>query len=163
MDVEQHDDGAVSRIAAAIGEPARAAMLCALLDNRARTSTELAMIAGVNPSTASAHLSRLKAECLVRVLVQGKHRYYSLNGANVARALEGLSVIAGGTRPNFVPNTPNRLRAARSCYDHLAGALGVQLFDRWTAMGLIVASAAGRDDDCDLTPKGTRMFESFGI
>src|SRR5471030_1260792 len=135
MDVERFDDGAVSRIAAAIGEPARARMLCALLDNRARTSTELAMIGGVNPSTASAHLSRLKAEHLVRVLVQGKHRYYSLHGADVARALEGLSVLAGGTRANFVPNTPNRLRAARTCYDHLAGALGVQLFDRWVAMG----------------------------
>src|SRR5579862_1449205 len=107
MDVEHFDDAALSRIAGAIGEPARAAMLCALLDNRARTSTELALIAGVNPSTASAHLSRLKTERLVRVVVQGKHRYYSLTSADVARALEGLSVIAGATRPHFVPNTPN--------------------------------------------------------
>ena len=72
MDVERLDEGAVSRIAAAIGEPARARMLYALVDNRARTSTELAILADVSPSTASAHLNRLKAERLVRVLVQGK-------------------------------------------------------------------------------------------
>ena len=160
MDVSELDEGSVSRIAAAIGEPARARMLYALVDNRARTSTELAMIGGVNPSTASTHLSRLKAERLVRVVVQGKHRYYSLAGADVARVLEGLSILAGGTRANFVPNTPNKLRAARTCYDHLAGALGVQLFDRWTAAGLLSVSA---DDSCELTPKGVRTFESLGM
>ena len=159
MDVESFDEGSVSRIAAAIGEPARARMLYALLDNRARTSTELAMIGGVNPSTASVHLSRLKSEQLVRVLVQGKHRYYSLVGADVARVLEGLHVLAGGTRANFVPNTPNKLRAARTCYDHLAGALGVQLYDRWVATGLIAETAAR----CDLTPKGARTFDALGV
>jgi DNA-binding transcriptional ArsR family regulator len=160
MDVSDLDEGSVSRIAAAIGEPARARMLYALLDNRARTSTELAMIGGVNPSTASTHLTRLKAERLVRVVVQGKHRYYSLAGADVARVLEGLNVLAGGTRPNFVPNTPNKLRTARTCYDHLAGALGVQLFDRWTAMGLITVES---DGSCELTAKGAKVFESLGM
>ena len=160
MDVTDLDDGSVSRIAAAIGEPARARMLYALLDNRARTSTELAMTGGVNPSTASTHLNRLKAERLVRMVVQGKHRYYSLAGADVARVLEGLNILAGGTRANFVPNTPNKLRAARTCYDHLAGALGVQLFDRWTAMGLVDVNA---DNSCELTPKGVRAFESLGM
>ncbi len=163
MDVEKLDEGAVSRIAAAIGEPARARMLYALLDNRARTSTELAMLADVSPSTASTHLNRLKAERLVRMLVQGKHRYYSLEGANVAGVLEGLSVLAGGARVEFAPNTPNRLRAARSCYDHLAGTLGVRLYDRFEAMGLIAVDAAGADDSRDLTAKGVRMFETLGI
>ena len=93
MDVKEPDERAASRIAAAIGEPARARMLYALLDDRARTSTELAMLADVSPSTASVHLSRLKTEQLVRVLVQGKHRYYSLAGADVAAVLEGLSVL----------------------------------------------------------------------
>src|ERR1700744_5972447 len=109
-DVENHFDDAASRIAAAIGEPARARMLYCLMDNHARTGTELAVVADVSPSTASVHLNRLKAERLVKVLVQGKHRYYSLQGAEVARVLEGLSVLAGGTRDQFVPNTPNRLR-----------------------------------------------------
>src|ERR1700722_20122222 len=111
-----HADVAVCRIAAAIGEPARARMLYCLMDGRARTSTELAMVAEVSPSTASVHLSRLKTERLVKVLVQGKHRYYSLEGPNVASALESLSVLAGGPRGKFVPTTPSRLRVARTCY-----------------------------------------------
>ena len=77
MAVEDHDAGA-SKIAAAIGEPARARMLYCLMDDRARTSTELAVVAGVSPSTGSAHLNRLMAARLVRVQAQGKHRYYTL-------------------------------------------------------------------------------------
>src|SRR5271167_5286691 len=113
MNVEERADRSVSRIASAIGEPARARMLYCLLDGRARTITELAVVADVTPSTASVHLQRLKEQRLVKVLAQGKHRYYSLEGANVAAALEALSVLAGGTREAFVPSTPNRLRAAR--------------------------------------------------
>jgi len=123
MSVEEHVDVAVSRIAAAIGEPARARMLYCLVDGHARTSTELAIVAEVSPSTASVHLNRLKTEHLVTVFIQGKHRYYSLEGPNVAGALEGLSVLAGVSRGQFVPNTPSRLRAARTCYDHMAGTL----------------------------------------
>src|SRR5215471_669888 len=85
MDVETAD-AAISSIAAAIGEPARAKMLYRLADGHARTSTELAAIADVSPSTASVHLQRLKAERLVRVIAQGKCRYYSLAGADVAAA-----------------------------------------------------------------------------
>src|SRR5580658_3729626 len=125
MNVEQNADAAVSKIAAAIGEPARARMLYCLIDGRARTSTELAIVAEGTPSTASVHLQRLKSERLVKVLAQGKHRYYSLEGASVAAALEALSVLAGGKRNAFMPDTPNRLRMARTCYDHIAGMLGV--------------------------------------
>src|SRR6516225_8018613 len=107
MNAAAHPDLAVSRIAAAIGEPARVRMLYCLLDGHARTSTELAVVGEVSASTASAHLSRLKEERLVRVFVQGKHRYYSLDGPNVANALEGLSILAGATIDKFVPNTPN--------------------------------------------------------
>jgi DNA-binding transcriptional ArsR family regulator len=163
MNVERTDDGAVPRLAAAIGEPARARMLYALLDDRARTSTELAMIGGVNPSTASAHLNRLSTEHLVKVLVQGKHRYYSLAGADVAGVLESLSVLAGGARIPFVPNTPNSLRAARTCYDHLAGTIGVMLHDRLESLGLLSPGGAARADSCELTPKGVKAFESLGV
>src|ERR1017187_9021459 len=130
VNVEEYVDVAVSRIPAAIGEPARARMLYCLLDGHARTSTELAMVADVSPSTASVHLNRLKTRRLVKVLIQGRHRYYSLEGPNVASALEGLSVLAGGSRDKFAPNTTSRLRAARTCYDHMAGTLGVALHDR---------------------------------
>src|ERR1700683_1310646 len=143
MNVEEQADLAVSRIAAAIGEPARARMLYCLVDGHARTSTELAMLADVSPSTGSVHLNRLKAERLVKVSVQGKHRYYSLEGPNVAKALEGLSVLAGGFRGKFVPNTPSRLRAARTCYDHMAGALGVLLHDRFKTLKWLSTDSAG--------------------
>src|SRR5690242_6045574 len=109
MDVECAD-APVSGIAAAIAEPARTRMLYALLDGRARTSTELAIVGEVSPSTASVHLSRLKEQGLVKVLSQGKHRYYSLEGESVARALEALTVVAGGMRQKFVPGTPTHLR-----------------------------------------------------
>ena len=144
MDVEDRAGSAISTIAAAIGEPARARMLCCLLDGRARTSTELAAVAGVTPSTASVHLHRLKTQRLVQVHAQGKHRYYSLEGAHVAAALEALSVLAGGTREPFVPNTPIRLRFARTCYDHIAGTLGVALNDRFKALALALGRLGQR-------------------
>ncbi len=160
MNVAAHPDAAVSRIAAAIGEPARARMLYCLSDGRARTGTELAVVAEVTPSTASVHLQRLKTERLVKVFAQGKHRYYSLEGTNVAAALEALSVLAGQPRAAFVPNTPSRLRAARTCYDHIAGTLGVTLHDRFTALDWL---SAGNDNNCDLTPAGVKAFSTLGI
>ncbi|MFY9724960.1 MAG: ArsR family transcriptional regulator [Bryobacteraceae bacterium] len=161
MNVERHD-AAISAIAAAIGEPARARMLYCLIDGRARTSTELAVVADVTASTASAHLQRLKTQRLVKVFAQGKHRYYSLNGTDVAGALEGLSVLAGGARDAFVPNTPNRLRAARTCYDHIAGTLGVSLHDRFQALGWL-SGGCGADSAYDLTRDGSKAFEALGI
>jgi DNA-binding transcriptional ArsR family regulator len=138
-------------------------MLYWLVDGHARTSTELAMVAEVSPSTASAHLNRLKTEHLVKVFIQGKHRYYSLEGPHVAGALEGLSVLAGVSRGQFVPNTPSRLRAARTCYDHTAGTLGVSLHDRFKALGWLSASSTGSADAYDLTPDGTKAFAALGM
>jgi DNA-binding transcriptional ArsR family regulator len=162
MNAEAHADFGVSRVAAAIGEPARARILCSLLDGHARTSTELAVVAEVSPSTASVHLSRLTQEQLIKVSVQGKHRYYSLQGTEVASAIEALSVLAGGSREKFVPNTPNYLRAARTCYDHIAGTLGVGLCDRLKALGWLVESSNG-EDAYDLTANGVKQFASLGI
>lgn len=161
MDV-QDADTAASLIAAAIGEPARARMLYCLVDGRARTSTELAVVADVMPSTASAHLQRLKAQRLVKVFAQGKHRYYCLEGSEVADALEALHVLAGGSRETFVPNTPHHLRAARTCYDHIAGALGVALHDRLCTLGWL-SPASGRRNAYDLSPAGAKWFEALGI
>ncbi len=168
MNVERHSDPGVSRIAAAIGEPARARILYCLMDGHARTSTELAMVAEVSPSTASVHLNRLKTDHLVKVLVQGKHRYYSLEGPNVATVLEGLSVLAGGSREKFVSSAPSRLRLARTCYDHLAGTVGVSLHDRLRALGWLSASSkvtSSKVDDnaYDLSTEGARAFEALGI
>lgn len=154
-------DAAVAPLASAIGEPARARMLYCLVDGRARTSTELAVVAGVTPSTASVHLQRLRTMGLVKVAAQGKHRYYSLDRPDVATALEALSVLAGGTRRTFVPNTPHALRAARTCYDHIAGALGVAIYDRCIAGGWLEASADGAS--CELTDAGRARLLAIGI
>jgi len=162
MDVEQYADAAVSRIAAAIGEPARARMLFCLMDGHARTSTELSVVAQVSPSTASVHLARLKEEGLVTVLSQGKHRFYSLGGPHVARALEGLSVLAGGSRAKFVPAAPGPLRAARTCYDHIAGSLGVALHDSFMTLGWL-SGRSGAKQAYDLTPAGAKALESLGV
>ena len=156
MNVEQLDEVAVARIAGAIGEPARARMLFSLMDGHARTSTELAIVADVAASTASAHLNRLKAEHLVKVITQGKHRFYSLEGPKVARVLEGLSVLVEQPRAKFVPNTPARLRAARVCYDHIAGHLGVVLHDRFRELKWLT-------DAYDLTVPGVQAFEALGV
>jgi DNA-binding transcriptional ArsR family regulator len=163
MNVTRDSDIAASTIAATIGEPARARMLFCLMDGHARTSTELAVVAGVSPSTASVHLHRLKTARLVNVLMQGKHRYYSLEGHDVANVLEGLSVLAGGSRDKFVPNTPSRLCAARTCYDHMAGRVGVSLHDRFCALGWLSADSSSDGNAYELTPAGTRAFEALGI
>src|SRR5271170_2725348 len=152
MNVKHHE--VASGIAAAIGEPARARILYSLMDGRARTSTELAVVAEVSPSTASAHLNRLKAADLVRVLVQGKHRYYSLQGPDVAHLLEGLSILAGAVREKFVPTTPSRLWAARTCYDHMAGSVAVALHDRFKSLGWLATGSAA-----PITPTGSRRLE----
>jgi DNA-binding transcriptional ArsR family regulator len=163
MNVMHRGDAAVSKIAAAIGEPARARILFCLMDGHARTSTELSVVAGVSPSTASVHLHRLNTARLVKVFVQGKHRYYSLEGPDVAAVLEGLSVLAGGPRNKFMPNTPNRLCAARTCYDHIAGRVGVSLHDRFSALGWLSETSTRHDDTYELTSAGTRAFEALGI
>ena len=179
MDVTDRADIAASKIAAAIGEPARARMLYCLMDGHARTATELAVVAGVTPSTASVHLGRLKSQRLVTLFSQGKHRYFSLEGPNVARALEALHVVAGGPRKQFVPNTPSRLLAARTCYDHIAGTLGVQLHDRLKILGWLSETSKAKTSahlssknevrnnkeirNYDLTPHGTNSLTALGI
>ncbi|HEX3913488.1 MAG TPA: helix-turn-helix transcriptional regulator [Steroidobacteraceae bacterium] len=161
MDVEPFDVQ-ISGIAATIGEPARARMLYCLLDGHARTSTELGIVAEVSPSTASVHLARLKDHQLVKVLAQGKHRYYSLKDADVAQALEALSVVAGSNLPRFVPNTPDRLRTARTCYDHMAGEVAVALHDRLWTLGWLRDAAPDRNL-YELTEAGVEGLSSLGI
>lgn len=152
------DDAALSQVAGAIAEPARTKMLCALMDGHARTSTEMAVIAGVSTSTASVHLARLKDAGLLKLNTQGRHRYYSLAGANVAQAIEGLMVISRDTRKAFVATTPNRLQLARTCYDHMAGTLAVQLHDHFIACGWLIG-----EDTYELTEHGKTAMIAMGL
>ena len=153
-------DQVVASIAATIGEPARARMLYSLVDGRARTATELAIVGEVTPSTASVHLRRLALQRLVKVVAQGKHRYYTLAGTDVNAALEALNVLAGAG-PALAPRTPPPLRGARTCYDHIAGTLGVSWFDRLVARGWL--SRASSSDACDLTAAGLVGFDALGV
>lgn len=159
---EEQGDLTVAAIASAIGEPARARMLFSLMDGHARTSTELSVVAEVSASTASAHLGRLKAAGLVGVVSQGKHRYYRLCGADVATVLEGLNVLAG-SRITFKPNTPRRLRVARTCYDHMAGVVGVVVHDRLQALEWLTPARGDPPGRYDVTPSGAAALQALGV
>lgn len=119
---------AIADIAALIGEPTRTAMLLALLDGSALAAGELATAARLSASAASIHLAKLQSAGLVRVQQRGRHRFYELTDANVAHALEALGAIATRVTPRPPLSASQRaVRAARSCYDHLAGTLAVDL------------------------------------
>jgi DNA-binding transcriptional ArsR family regulator len=162
MKSDAADTYPVSHIAAAIAEPARTRMLFCLMDGHARTSTELAAVAEVSASTASVHLKRLAAQRLVKVSPQGRYHYYSLQGPGVAAALEALTVLAGTPPTRFEPHTPPRLRAARTCYDHMAGAVAVKLHARCLEQGWL-ETGRGQEGEYALTETGSAFFTSLGI
>ena len=153
------DDNRLARIAGAIGEPVRARMLCCLMDGHARTATELATVGGIGASTASTHLAKLKELGLVDVLIQGKHRYFRLSSPDVSLALEALLVVAGTPRSTFVPSTPSRLRAARTCYDHMAGELAVTLHDYFLDQAWLLPCPEGYA----LSGQGEEQLRFWGI
>ena len=158
----QSNDTAISRVAGAIAEPARTKMLCSLMDGHARTSTELAVIADVSASTASAHLARLKEDGLVKLHTQGRHRYFSLADAHVAKAIEALMVISRNAQTGFVSTTPSRLQLARTCYDHMAGSLAVQLHDYFFDSGWLTLPDAS-DGTYQLSVAGEKAMTGLGI
>jgi DNA-binding transcriptional ArsR family regulator len=151
----------IAQTASLIGDPCRANMLAALFDGRAATAGELALIGGVSPSTASGHLAKLVEGRLVAVSPQGRHRYYRLASADVARVLESLAVAAADApqRPRATPRVPEALRDARSCYDHLAGRLGVAIADGLEEQGWIVLSA----DSGEVTDEGRARLARAGV
>ncbi|HEV7369903.1 helix-turn-helix transcriptional regulator [Arenibaculum sp.] len=150
----------IAPVAALLGDPARANMLSALMDGRALTVSELAQAGGVTIQTASGHLSKLEAASLVAAEKQGRHRYFRLSGPDVAQVLEALMGLAQRTGAVRVRTGPKdaALRAARICYDHLAGERGVALMDRLTRRGLLADA-----DGPVLTDAGRRFFGEFGI
>ncbi|HEX2137639.1 MAG TPA: winged helix-turn-helix domain-containing protein [Microvirga sp.] len=152
---------AVAEIAALVGHPARASMLNALMDGRSWTATDLAYAARVSASTASAHLGRLAAANLVTVTPQGRHRHYRLASGLVASMLERITLVAAVQAPPRRPPAGGHaaLRLARTCYDHLAGRLGVALADAFVARGY----AQLDEDGGTLTAAGADMLETMGI
>ena len=151
----------IAPIAALAGDPARANMLAALAGGKALTASELANEAGVTAQTASSHLAKLESGGLIAQVKQGRHRYFRLAGADVALMLEtmmGVAERSGHLRTRPGPSDP-AMRKARVCYDHLAGEMGVQLFDSLVAHRYI----ADRADGLAPTRKGERFFADFGI
>lgn len=150
-----------ARIAALIGDPARANMLTALMSGKALTATELSQEAGVTLQTASSHLKQLAEGGLLDLRKQGRHRYFSLASDDVAQLLEnlmGLAAGAGHTRTRTGPRN-EELRKARVCYNHLAGHMGIQLYDGFISQGFLQLSERG----LDLTGQGTAFVTNFGV
>ena len=155
------DGPEIARIASLIGDPARANMLTAMVGGQALTSSELSGVAGVSLPTASSHLAKLEDARLVAVERQGRHRYYRLADGDVAHVLEQLMGIAartGATRVRTGPKEP-KLRRARVCYDHLAGDLGVQIFESFKRRSFLDLD----DKAVLLTGEGEVFCEQFGV
>ncbi|HEY4112693.1 MAG TPA: helix-turn-helix domain-containing protein [Rhizomicrobium sp.] len=155
------DGPSIAPIAALAGDPARANMLAALLSGKALTASELANEAGVTAPTASAHLAKLEDGGLLSAVKQGRHRYFRLSGTDVAEMLEkmmGVAERAGHMRARPGPSDP-AMRHARVCYDHLAGEMGVQMFDALVKSRRIAAEG----DTITLTRKGRSFLQDFGI
>jgi DNA-binding transcriptional ArsR family regulator len=154
---------AFAEVAALAGDPARAGMLHALMDGRALTASELARVAGITPQTASGHLARLAVAGLLAVEKQGRHRYHRLASPAVAQMMESIMQVASGsdtTRPRLVVGPRDAAwRAARTCYDHLAGRLGVALADALVEGGQVELESDGGL----VTDTGIAFFSRIGI
>lgn len=154
----------IAEIAALIGDPARSAMLVALMDGRALTATELADVAGITPQTASSHLGRMTQAGLLAVQRQGRHRYHRLASATVATMIESIMAVAAepANRVRRKVRTGPRdaaMRRARSCYDHLAGSIAVTIADNMGERGFITDLAAGGE----LSRDGVAFLRSIGV
>ena len=131
----------IAHVASLVGEPARTAMLMALMDGRALTARELADAAGITPATASRHLKLLVEASLLSMTHQGRHRYHRLASPEVARVLEGLMQLSMPAPPVVGPRNAS-LRTARACYDHIAGRLGVAIAGHLLDAGAVLFDEA---------------------
>lgn len=152
----------LAEVGSLVGDVARARMLVALMDGQALTAGELAWCARVTPQTASAHLGKLRTAGLLTLAKQGRHRYFRLASPTVARMLESMQVVCAVDTPRRIrpeSRMDHDLRLARTCYDHLAGVLGVALADALAGRGIIELD----DDGALVTDPGRRFLTGFGI
>jgi len=151
----------IATLAAALADPARAAMVTRLMDGRARTVTELGAASGLTKPSASEHATKLVAAGLLKADRQGRHKYLALASPEVAHLIEGMMALAG-TKPSRLPLPGPRdpaMREARLCYNHLAGALGVQLYESLSTRGFLVH----RSNGLDLSPEGRSFCLALGL
>ena len=155
---------ALSEVAALMGDPARASMLSLLMDGRAHTASELALTAGITAQTASGHLSRMIDGNLLAARAQGRNRFYRLASPDVAHAIESLMALAGTRAPPASMHAAWRrapdLRFCRTCYDHLAGQVGIAVTDALTKAGHIEPKGAR---DWTLTESGDLFCHRLGV
>jgi DNA-binding transcriptional ArsR family regulator len=152
----------LAEIGALVGDPARANILAALMDGRALTAGELSYVAGVAPQTGSGHLAKLAEANLLALQKQGRHRYYRLASPLVGRMLEGILAVAAVQLPPRrlpPPSIEEPMRTARTCYDHIAGRLGVAIADALTGGGHVVLA----EDGGEVTETGAAFLAGFGI
>ena len=151
----------IAEVAALVGDPTRANILCALLDGRALTAGELAYSAGVSPQTTSGHLAKLTEGKLIGLVKQGRHHYYRLAGPHVGRMLETIMDVAITGPPRYRPRSSReeQLRRARTCYDHLAGRLGVGLTEQLCTRGHLVLA----DEGGEVTGSGAAFLAEIGV
>jgi DNA-binding transcriptional ArsR family regulator len=151
----------LARVAALVADPARSRMLAYLLSGEYASASELAKAASVTPATASGHLARLLDARFVVCEPRGRHRYYRLADAEVAHALEAMALVAERDEHDRAWAHPERqrLRHARCCYGHLAGQLGVSLFDALQREERLMPTATG----FDLTSSGRLWLQSIGM
>jgi len=150
----------LAEVAALVGDPARANIMCALFDGRALTAKELAYAAHVSPQTTSGHLAKLTESRLLTVVKQGRHRYYRLATPLIGQMLESILAVAAHGPPRQRPlQMDAAMRNARMCYDHIAGRLGVDLADTLRGRGHILIN----DDASEVTEPGVEFFRGFGI
>ncbi|HXN19272.1 MAG TPA: winged helix-turn-helix domain-containing protein [Candidatus Binatus sp.] len=152
----------ISSLGELIGEPARTTILISLLDGNSLPAGELARLAGISAQSASAHLSKLVDGGLLAPQNDGRHRYYKITSPEVVHALEALGAIATLPRPTstFRSREDNDISQARSCYDHLAGHMAVELT---RALHNLKVIRSGGTRDYKLGPKGPRWFADLGI
>lgn len=151
----------ISQVAALIGDPARANILTALMTGKALTASELAQEAGLSAPTVSSHLRKLEDGKLIASRKQGRHKYFTLaddHAAALLEALMGYAAHTGQLRTRPGPRDP-AIRAARVCYNHLAGEAGVQLYDSMKRRGFIQPTSEGMD----LTKAGREFLENLGV
>ncbi|HZH69152.1 MAG TPA: helix-turn-helix transcriptional regulator [Flavobacteriaceae bacterium] len=148
-------------IAALICEPTKAKMLWNLLDGRAYTASELSIVANISPTAASNHLSKLLEAELVKVEVQGRHRYYALSTSEVAHAVEGLANLADNGLSGAVGKKceKNGVKYCRTCYDHLAGFVGVRIVEALETKGYLTKS----EKAYSVSEEGWKWFLSLDI
>jgi DNA-binding transcriptional ArsR family regulator len=153
------DIARIASVAALLGDPARANILVALIDGRALTAKELAFAAHVSPQTTSGHLAQLTEAGLLTGAKQGRHRYFRLASPLVGQMLESVMAVAAPEPARLTTwRGGEALRTARTCYDHLAGRLGVALADALAASGCLTLSGDGGE----VTAAGHHFLHEFG-